>query len=223
MNSRSASRRTLPYAVLIGLLLIPAALVPGTASAQTPAAAGRWEGAISLPGTELQVVLTLVAPGTAWSGTIDIPAQGAAALPLGKVAVEGSAVSFTLPGVPGEPAFKGTLAPDGASLVRHFHTGRADIPVQAPAKGRSLSRCVVSSRGVRRIRRVGDEELGRTGFGRCDRQGRQGRSREGLRPAQRPGEPSRDGRHTVCDWLVDEGLYDDVDGHPRGGRQARVG
>jgi CubicO group peptidase (beta-lactamase class C family) len=128
MNSRIASRRTFQYAVLIGLLLMPAALVPGRASAQTSAAAGRWEGAISVPGAELQIVLTLVAPGSAWSGTIDIPAQGAADLPLGKVAVEGSAVSFTLPGVPGEPAFNGTLAPDGTSLSGTFTQAGQTFP-----------------------------------------------------------------------------------------------
>jgi CubicO group peptidase (beta-lactamase class C family) len=119
MNSRIACRRTLHYVALIGLLL-PAALLAGSARAQTSAAAGRWEGAISVPGAELHIVLTLVAPGTGWSGTIDIPAQGVAALPLGKVAVDGSGVSFTLPGVPGEPAFKGTLAPDGATLSGSF-------------------------------------------------------------------------------------------------------
>jgi CubicO group peptidase (beta-lactamase class C family) len=133
MNSRIA-RRTFGYAVVIGLLLIPGPLTPGRASAQTPAAAGRWEGAVSLPGTELQFVLTLVAPGTAWSGTIDIPAQGAAALPLGKVVVEGSAVSFTLPGVPGEPAFKGTLAPDGASLSGTFTQAGQTFPFKLQRK-----------------------------------------------------------------------------------------
>lgn len=134
MNTRIASRRTLRSAVLIGLLAISTALATGPTSAQTPTPAGRWEGAISVPGTELQIILTLTAPGTAWSGTIDIPAQGAAALPLGKVAVEGSTVSFTLPGVPGEPAFKGTLAPDGASISGSFTQAGQTFPFKLQRK-----------------------------------------------------------------------------------------
>ena len=128
MNKRIVSARRRRYAALIGLLSVSGALLTGTLTAQAPSAAGRWEGAISLPGSELQITLTLTETDAAWSGTIDIPAQGAAALPLGNVSVEGSAVSFTLPGVPGEPAFKGTLAADGASLAGSFTQAGQTFP-----------------------------------------------------------------------------------------------
>lgn len=139
MNNWIASRRTLRYAVLIGLLVINTALAPCAAWAQTPTAAGRWEGAISLPGTELQIVLTLTAPGAAWSGTVDIPAQGAQGLALGNVKVQAPDVSFTLPSVPGEPAFKGTLAPDGASLSGSFTQAGQTFPFKLLRKADSSS------------------------------------------------------------------------------------
>lgn len=139
MNNWIASRRTLRYAVLIGLLVINTALAPCAAWAQTPTAAGRWEGAISLPGTELQIVLTLTAPGAAWSGTVDIPAQGAQGLALGNVKVQAPDVSFTLPSVPGEPAFKGTLAPDGESLSGSFTQAGQTFPFKLLRKADSSS------------------------------------------------------------------------------------
>ena len=131
---RSSSWRTLRSAALIGILACSHVFLPREATAQTPAAAGRWEGAISLPGTELAITVTLTAPGAAWSGTIDIPAQGARGLTLGDVVVQGSAVSFTLPSVPGAPAFKGTLAPDGGSISGTFIQGGQSLPFKLQRK-----------------------------------------------------------------------------------------
>ncbi len=83
------------------------------AAAQEPTgAAGTWRGAIAVPGMPLDVVVTLAAADGAWSGTIDIPAQGATGLPLGGVTVAGESVTFTIAGVPGDPTFAGTLAGD---------------------------------------------------------------------------------------------------------------
>ena len=51
--------------------------IPEFALAQAPSPAGRWEGAIELPGEKLGVLVTLAAgDGGAWSGAIDISAQG---------------------------------------------------------------------------------------------------------------------------------------------------
>ena len=106
---------------------------PALAQAPAASAAGRWEGAISVPGTELAITVTLTA-GPKWSGTIDIPAQGASAMPLGDVIVQGSAISFTLPGVPGEPAFKGTLSPDGTTISGTFTQAGQGIPFKLQRK-----------------------------------------------------------------------------------------
>jgi CubicO group peptidase (beta-lactamase class C family) len=114
-------------AALVGLLFLSSALFAPVV-AQAPPAAGRWEGAVSLPGTELQIAVTLTATGETWSGAIDIPAQGARGLALGDVVVQGAAVSFALPAVPGAPAFKGTLAPDGGSLSGSFTQAGQSFP-----------------------------------------------------------------------------------------------
>lgn len=86
------------------LILIPVLVQ----AAETPA--GRWEGAIQLPSGALQVVVNLEPEGGSWKGTMDIPAQGALGLRLSPLTIDGTAVRFTLVGVPGEPTFEGTLA-----------------------------------------------------------------------------------------------------------------
>lgn len=81
----------------------------GFAAAQTPAdLAGRWSGAIEIPGSPLEIVVTLTAED-ALGGTIDIPAQGAQDVPLENVSTDGQRVSFAIQGVPGVPTFEGQL------------------------------------------------------------------------------------------------------------------
>ncbi len=75
-----------------------------------PEIEGHWEGSIELPGAKLGVRVDLTLDGETWSGTIDIPAQGASGLPLSGIRVTGSEVVFAIAGVPGEPTFKGELA-----------------------------------------------------------------------------------------------------------------
>jgi CubicO group peptidase (beta-lactamase class C family) len=138
MNTRTISRRTLRCAALIGILLSSQTFSPREATAQAAATAasveGRWEGAISVPGSELAITVTLTTAGSAWSGTIDIPAQGARGMALGSVMVQGSAVSFTLPSVPGEPAFKGTLSSDGTTISGTFTQAGQGIPFKLQRK-----------------------------------------------------------------------------------------
>lgn len=84
-------------------------LLFGFAAAQAPAdVAGRWSGAIEIPGSPLAVVVTFTAEG-GLAGTIDIPAQGAQALPLENISAEGKQLSFAISGVPGAPTFEGQL------------------------------------------------------------------------------------------------------------------
>jgi hypothetical protein len=78
-----------------------------------PSLAGYWEGAIQIPGTEMKIQVTLEGSGAAWSGRISIPPQGAKDLALGDVKVVGDAVSFVMPGIPGEPKFSGKLGKAG--------------------------------------------------------------------------------------------------------------
>ena len=78
---------------------------------------GHWEGHIEIPGQSLAVKVDLAIDNSDWSGTIDIPTQGAKGLPLSDILVEendeGAHVKFSIRGVPGNPTFDGNLH-DGA-------------------------------------------------------------------------------------------------------------
>jgi len=113
----------MPKQVPSGVLVF---LLAAALSAQAADPAGHWEGSIEAPGQPLVVMVDLEETDGAWSGTIDIPAQGAVDLPLSGVTVEGETVRFTINGVPGEPTFEGTLA--GGEITGEFRQGPARLP-----------------------------------------------------------------------------------------------
>jgi pimeloyl-ACP methyl ester carboxylesterase len=88
--------------------------------------AGHWEGSIEVPGTPLGVSVDLTESDGVWSGTIDIPLQGARGLALAGVVVDGSAVQFAIAAVPGDPTFKGTL--EGGMIRGTFMQGGQSFP-----------------------------------------------------------------------------------------------
>lgn len=91
-------------------------------------AAGRWAGAVEVPGAPLAVVVVLRKDGDAWAGTIDIPAQATKDFALAKIVVDGAKASFLMPGVPGTPRFEGEIAQDGATLAGTFKQGLGKFP-----------------------------------------------------------------------------------------------
>jgi len=117
---------------LLSLLALASAASPSPAAAPAAAGAdpaGHWEGPIQVPGTELKVLVDLKAGAAGGlEGTIDIPAQGAKGLPLEAVETKDRAVSFAIRGIPGQPTFKGTLSPDGASIEGSFTQGGQTFP-----------------------------------------------------------------------------------------------
>ena len=115
-------KTTLKVLSLCALLSSP---VPAQAQAPAP---GIWEGAISVPGMEMSVSVTLNRAGDTWTGTIDIPAQGAKGIPLGSIAMTGNSVSFTIQGAPGQPTFKGTSTAEGKSMSGDLVQGAGSFP-----------------------------------------------------------------------------------------------
>ena len=101
MNNRT--RRT--SSILLVLILFFFAPL----AADEPTLEGHWEGTIEIPGNPLGVLIDLHYDAGAWSGSCDIPQQGAKGLPLGDIRVEATKVAFTLLNVPGNPAFDGEL------------------------------------------------------------------------------------------------------------------
>lgn len=115
-------RPLLAFAALL-LLALPA-------SAAETSVAGYWAGAITPPNQPLPIGVELIAPtsGSAWQGKIDIPAQGLRGFALTGIKVDGLAVEFALPGLPGDPHFSGTLSADGKSISGDFTQGANSLP-----------------------------------------------------------------------------------------------
>jgi pimeloyl-ACP methyl ester carboxylesterase len=113
---------------LLLLLLLPGRLLAADAKTPPPAL-GHWEGTIQIPGVELLVKVDLAQEGEAFKGTIDIPQQGAKGLPLEGIAVPAGAegkVHFAIQGIPGAPAFDGTLA--AGEIKGTFSQGGQSFP-----------------------------------------------------------------------------------------------
>ncbi|HVS16440.1 MAG TPA: alpha/beta fold hydrolase [Thermoanaerobaculia bacterium] len=136
-RNRPSLRFRRPFSVrsprpLAAALLL--ALVTGAAGLADDRFTGHWEGEVAIPGQALVVSVDLAHSADGWSGTIDIPAQGAAGVALGALAVEGDRVTFSIAGVPGDPTFEGALA-DGeirgdftqGPMTFPFRLGREEV------------------------------------------------------------------------------------------------
>lgn len=90
---------------------------------EAPDYLGHWEGDIVIPGGKLGVLVDLGYEDGYWSGTIDIPMQGAKALPLtGFEIKEGGGLQFSIADVPGNPTFHGEIA-DGILKGKFIQSG----------------------------------------------------------------------------------------------------
>jgi len=121
------------------LVLVLSAAAPVLAG-DTRSFLGHWEGAIVLPSGKMGIKVDLARDGEILSGTIDIPDNGAVGIPLDGFGVVGSAITFTIKGVPGDPTFHGKLV-DGSINGEFsqyggsfpFNLGREEIgPPQRP-------------------------------------------------------------------------------------------
>ena len=74
---------------LLVVLVALTACQPLSEAQQPPAFAGRWDGAVEIPGSPLTISVALQPLSEGWRGTIDIPSQNTQAAPLGDVQVEG--------------------------------------------------------------------------------------------------------------------------------------
>jgi hypothetical protein len=84
---------------------------------------GAWTGSLSVAGVTLDFMLTFsLDVKSQMTGTIDVPAQGAAGIRLGKIKTEGNKISFMIddPGAAGDPTFKGELDGTGKKIAGSF-------------------------------------------------------------------------------------------------------
>ena len=120
-----------PALVLLVLLLTAAcgAPLPGPSAPAAVDIAGTWTGRLDLPAGPLDVGLTLAGPLGSLSGTLDIPDQNIRATPLADVSADGGTVRFTVPDLPGDASFAGTLAADGSAIGGTFTQDGAKFPL----------------------------------------------------------------------------------------------
>jgi hypothetical protein len=109
----------------------------GAAAPQSSAgAAGHWEGTIDTPGQKLDILVDLAGhPDGTWAGTITIPAQNVKGFALSPMTAEGTAVTFGMKGVPGDPLFKGTVSGDPRTISGEFSQGGLTMPFTLAWKG----------------------------------------------------------------------------------------
>jgi hypothetical protein len=102
------------------LIIAAIVLSSSIAAADSKPVAGSWSGTIEAPGHALAMTITFDAAG---AGLIDIPAQHATGIPLGKVVVDGTHVTFELTvagalfdGTLDHDAITGTMLQRGAKI-----------------------------------------------------------------------------------------------------------
>lgn len=85
-----------------------------SATGETSAAAGRWEGTVQIPGSGLRLVIDLTQTSEGgWTGSAIVPGYGVKGVALTDVAVNGAEVAFAIKGVLGDPKLKGRIDSKG--------------------------------------------------------------------------------------------------------------
>ncbi len=95
--------------------------------AQDANLAGEWNGAIKIPGMDLEINLNFEKEGKKWKGDLDIPLQRIKDMALADLKVSGKNISFSLPEVPGNAQFKGALQTDEQAIIGDFMQGGATL------------------------------------------------------------------------------------------------
>jgi acetyl esterase/lipase len=104
----------------------PASAVTSTVtSAALPV--GDWQGALSVSGRSIPLVLHVTGGSEHWAATLDSPSQGASGLPVADVVREGAVIRFTI--ATPRAAYVATLAPDGMTLAGQWMQGGASLPL----------------------------------------------------------------------------------------------
>lgn len=130
------------WRAFVGSMIVVTATVVMAASG----AAGHWEGAISVGGSDLGILVDLAQdPQGGWQGDIDIPVQAIKDQPLTGLKVDGAKVTFAIAKIPGDPTFNGELSSDGATIKGTFTQNGASFPFQLTRHGDPQSAATAKS------------------------------------------------------------------------------
>jgi hypothetical protein len=121
-------RLVLPTLLVVSLLAVPA-------TAQSPDPSGHWEGAITIPGSEIpfQVDFSKGAEGTL-KATYSRPENNLTGLPLSNVTIDGRALTFELT-VDGGVKFYGVLHADGTTISGDVTASLGNAPFSLTRTG----------------------------------------------------------------------------------------
>ncbi len=108
---------------VVAAFALVVSLVSPVAAAQEVDIAGVWEGEITLPGTSLPIEVTFTREDEGWGATMSIVVQGLIGRELTDVSLVGRSIGFVLPGIPGDPTFKGEVREDGLRMGGAFTQG----------------------------------------------------------------------------------------------------
>jgi len=112
--------RSLAAAVL--LLLVAAPLPAQTATDPS----GHWQGTVNAQGTEIPFAIDIATISAGrFAGTVSVPAQKITSLPLTKIAVDGTALTFQ---ARSDQPFTATLSDDRQSMSGDFHVDDHALP-----------------------------------------------------------------------------------------------
>ena len=132
-------------------LIIAASFVAASTPAhaqQSSDPSGHWQGALQTPSMQVPFDLDLAKDASdRLSGTLSVPAQKIKGLPLTKVEIDGTALSFQ---ARSDQPFTGTLSDDRQSITGEFLISGNSLPftltrtgaaqIEAPRKSAALSR-----------------------------------------------------------------------------------
>ncbi len=139
------------------LVLAAAMLWPSGVRGQSSDLVGTWEGSIRGPGSVQAVSVTIRIDGEgAFTGTADIPGQGAQLRPLINIDVRDQYVSFQVAGVSGNPLFDGAVSVDGRSYTGSFTQAGETFPFALAKRAEAMEG---SSSDTARFRGVWDGTL----------------------------------------------------------------
>ena len=128
-------------------LLLGVLMMAGSVWAQE-GAKGHWSGAIEVPGNTMAVEVDLDKTEKGWIGSISIPSQNAAGLPLDAIAFQDGKWTFRIKGAPGEPTFTGTISADGKAMAGDFTQGPGVLPFKLTRTGEPKVEAVKASLAV---------------------------------------------------------------------------
>jgi hypothetical protein len=107
---------------LAAVAVLSLTTIPGMAQ---DALRGHWSGPVEIPNQPLTMEVDLDKTASGWIGTVSIPAQKAAGLPLEAISFSEGKFNFRIKGIPGEPTFQGAVSADGKMMEGKFSHGPA--------------------------------------------------------------------------------------------------